>query len=116
MNTMQTTNHAPHCLCMSCLEATHVDRAETSVTFQFQTGRLYTAQGQIIVATMRGDVVTFRDMSRGIFGRIELVAREYGDPRAIARSVLAYYDGGAYQNISMSDAPKFNDALPIIEL
>lgn len=39
-------------------------------TIQFNTGRKYTAEGQVIVATLHTDgVVTFMDHSRGIDGQ-----------------------------------------------
>ena len=42
-------------------------------TIQFNTGRLYTKEGQVIVATLHDDgVVTFMDHSRGVDGQFTL--------------------------------------------
>lgn len=42
-------------------------------TIQFNTGRQYTAEGQVIVATLHDDgVVTFMDHSRSVDGQFKL--------------------------------------------
>ena len=61
-------------------------------TIEFNTGRLYTAEGQIIKATLYpSGEVTFFDHSRQIDGQFTL-----GDAEFNARIVQQRYDGGQY--------------------
>jgi hypothetical protein len=62
-------------------------------TIQFNTRRLYSAEGQVITATLHDDgVVTFMDHSRMIDGEFLL-----GDVAAFSQQVvLRRYDHGQY--------------------
>jgi len=63
----------------------------------FNTGRLYTPEGQIITALlMRGHII-FHDTSRGISGTIAL-PKLYTilTPAELERHVMSQYDIGAY--------------------
>lgn len=65
----------------------------------FNTGRTYTPEGQIIIAEHEGSAVLFRDVSRCVSGRIDLI--EGFDPvsfstRDLKEFVMAQYDAGAY--------------------
>lgn len=68
-------------------------------TIKFNTGRRYTAEGQVIVATLHHDgVVTFMDHSRKIDGQFvcnypELFDRQF---------VMQMYDAQEYQNTARS--------------
>lgn len=69
----------------------------------FNTGRPYTAEGQIIKATLHEDwIVTFWDRSRMIDGQFSLESWETFDSRTVMRK----YDQGAYKSTkrSMDDA------------
>jgi hypothetical protein len=71
-------------------------------TIKFNTGRKYTADGQIIIATLHDDgVVTFCDHSRQIDGQFELLDLD-GFTQA---AVMHEYDNYNYQPTtrSMSD-------------
>ena len=81
------------------------------MTLTFNTGRPYTAQGQIIEATIvsiepcKGGMVyvtaEFNDLSRMIKGRITFL--EFDDYRPtlhdVQREVMAAYDSGKYTNL-----------------
>jgi hypothetical protein len=60
-------------------------------TIEFNTGRKYTSQGQIIKATLHDDgVVTFFDRSRGIDGQFILGQHcSFGETE-----VMHWYDSG----------------------
>ena len=62
-------------------------------TIEFNTGRKYTAEGQVIVATLHDDgVVTFMDHSRGVDGQFSLD----GEAKPFsAQTVMQFYDRGA---------------------
>jgi len=73
-------------------------------TIKFNTGRQYTAEGQVIVATLHDDgVVTFFDHSRGIDGEFKLAdvdkhfAQVFSD-----RTVMNAYDRNIYQSTNRS--------------
>jgi hypothetical protein len=84
---------------------------------QFNTGRPYAADGQIIAAVLQGNVVTFCDHSRLISGRFELLPiTRLSMPEHLARIVMAHYDAGTYTNTSLSDAPRVDDSLGIIAI
>ena len=68
-------------------------------TITWNTGRKYTARGQVITATLHGDsVITFMDHSRMICG--EIAASDFHTPESIERHTMRAYDGGAYKNTS----------------
>lgn len=76
----------------------------TRVTFN--TGRLYTALGQVVTAEVRDDQVLFKDHSRGICGEIA------GTPspiESVPHWVMARYDKNEYRmsveaiNLEQSD-------------
>ena len=65
-------------------------------TVSFNTGRKYTARGQVIVATLHADgVITFMDHSRMISG--EIAASQFHTPDSIQRHTMRAYDNYAYQ-------------------
>jgi len=70
-------------------------------TIQFNTGRKYTADGQIITATLHDDgVVTFMDHSRGIDGEFKL-----GQHCSFNQTeVMHWYDSGMAQGTRRSFA------------
>lgn len=68
-------------------------------TISFNTGRKYTAEGQVIVATLHADgVVTFFDHSRGVDGQFELGTHWLFNPT----TVLEWYDSGRAQGTRRS--------------
>lgn len=72
-------------------------------TVSFNTGRKYTARGQIIVATLHDDgVITFMDHSRMISG--EIAASEFHTPESVERHTMRAYDNSAYQESRRSRA------------
>lgn len=83
---------------------------EAIKTIQFNTGRKYTAEGQIITATLYTDgIVTFYDSSRMIDGgyatNTTALAEKSDD--TIAAQVLRAYDTGTYERSKRS----FHDGL-----
>ncbi len=68
----------------------------------FNTGRLYTKDGQIIRAVWDAEkeVVHFADFSRAINGSIEAptYAAGFTRPGSLAMFVMERYDRGAYKN------------------
>lgn len=72
-------------------------------TIRFNTGRLYTRNGQPITATLHDDgVVTFMDHGRGIAGSFVLGSREFNE-----RTVMEAYDWNKYH----SDARSWRDGM-----
>jgi hypothetical protein len=72
-------------------------------TITFNTGRKYTAEGQVIVATLHDDgVVTFMDHSRGIDGEFKL-----GEGRFDSAKVLFNYD----RNLATSTRRSWADGM-----
>lgn len=68
-------------------------------TIEFNTGRKYTAEGQVIKATIHDDgMVTFMDHSRGIDGEFQAIAPEVFDKV----EVMSAYDGGFYKSTQRS--------------
>ena len=68
-------------------------------TIQFNTGRRYTAAGQIIKATLHDDgVVTFMDHSRGIDGEFKLPLHATFNQT----EVMHWYDSGMARNSARS--------------
>lgn len=60
-------------------------------TITFNTGRKYTAEGQVITATLHDDMhVTFMDHSRGIDGEYDAKFPEFFSKE----NVMAMYDNG----------------------
>lgn len=71
-------------------------------TIEFNTGRKYTAEGQVVRATLHDDgVITFMDHSRMIDGEFGPItpAQELTD-----RLVMAMYDNGTYRATARSSA------------
>lgn len=68
---------------------------------QFNTGRMYTAAGQIIVAELDGGIIYFNDVSRMVHGKIVLsedaLRMATMGQYDLARVTLACYDNGRYQ-------------------
>ena len=69
----------------------------------FNTGRLYTKEGQIVTAELRDNrTVAFDDHSRMIWGEFQLSEFSLGDtiwprdPEAFARCVMKEYDAHRY--------------------
>lgn len=72
-------------------------------TIAFNTGRAYTALGQIIVATLHDDgIVTFMDHSRKVDGMVPLGSRHFD-----RLTVQNLYDGGTCSN----DIRSFQDGM-----
>lgn len=72
-------------------------------TVSFNTGRKYTARGQVIVATLHDDgVITFMDHSRMISG--EIAASEFHTAESVERHTMRAYDNYAYQESRRSRA------------
>jgi hypothetical protein len=73
-------------------------------THQFNTGRGYTAQGQIIIVVLWDDgVVTFDDISRGIKGQIKFLYELREDHAVreweVEHFVMQHYDSGLYVDL-----------------
>ena len=62
--------------------------AATSNVIRWNTGRKYSAEGQLITATIANGLVVFHDKTRGILGGFQGELSE--------ASVMAAYDCGAY--------------------
>lgn len=66
----------------------------------FNTSRQYARDGQLIYATLEGDVIQFDDYSRMISGRVDTtiadVVRDTYSPDAFARLVMQHYDNHHY--------------------
>lgn len=63
-------------------------------TISFNTGRRYTREGQLVVATLHDDgIVTFMDHSRSISGEFPLAPLSTVFDQA---TVMTRYDEGAY--------------------
>ena len=63
-------------------------------TISFNTGRRYTSEGQLVVATLHDDgVVTFMDHSRLVSGEFALAPYVVFDQA----TVMSYYDDLAYE-------------------
>ncbi len=72
-------------------------------TITWNTGRKYTARGQIIVATLHADgAITFADHSRMIYG--EIAASDFHTPESIQRHTMRAYDNGEYSNSTRATA------------
>lgn len=75
-------------------------------TFEFNTGRLYKADGQRIVCRymwsdrVRSHVIAFTDTARGIWGWLPYTGRSDGaeGERHMREAVLAAYDHHAYSS------------------
>lgn len=71
-------------------------------TTTWNTGRKYTARGQVIVATLHEDgVITFADHCRMIYG--EIAASQFHTADSIQRHVMRAYDNGAYSWTKRAD-------------
>lgn len=88
---------------------------------QFNTGRLYTAIGQVIVAELRDDGrIYFYDTSRMIDGKTVPLHEDHvrgikaAGPLALIRETMNVYDNGLY-NGSWNDYPKYDAAAPVID-
>lgn len=65
----------------------------------FNTGRLYTRRGQIIVAEFNEaeEFIVFNDRSRGISGRIETPVTSFRTAGGLASYVMERYDRHEYR-------------------
>jgi hypothetical protein len=68
----------------------------TAMKIQFNTGRLYQADGQRIVAAQEGTTVRFHDISRMIEGEFDLI-RPARDRYELEQLVMTHYDFGQYR-------------------
>jgi hypothetical protein len=71
---------------------------KSDMRFTFNTGRLYTKEGQIIHVEIADGRVWFNDESRGIPGSFELC--NTWDEYAVRELVMANYDHGNYRGES----------------
>lgn len=71
------------------------------MNISFNTGRRYTAEGQVITALWQPtmETVWFMDHSRGVSGKIEAPEWEIGftTPGGFAQWVMNRYDRGSYE-------------------
>jgi hypothetical protein len=68
-------------------------------TIEFNTGRKYTAEGQVVRATLHDDgVITFMDHSRMIDGEF----KNLGNTEFGPRMVMDMYDAGTYRSSKRS--------------
>jgi len=72
---------------------------------QFNTGRMYAAEGQVIVAETAPDGIRFNDTTRDIQGLIPTLNTRIDSPSHLADVVTAAYDNGIYGYCSVLDAP-----------
>jgi hypothetical protein len=76
----------------------------TQMTYEWNTGRLYTEKGQIIKATLDGDIVTFTDYSRMIDGSFRVYnPRTIQAPYQLQEVVMFFYDRGFYTYKGFAD-------------
>lgn len=69
----------------------------TTARHEWNTGRLYTAAGQRIVAEVTADGVNFFDMSRGIYGTVTLPTYStLSDTASVRSHVMSRYDRNEY--------------------
>jgi hypothetical protein len=67
-------------------------KPERKKTINFNTGRKYTAEGQVIFATLHHDgMVTFMDHSRHICGEFKIGSENFDQ-----ETVMWHYDNGKY--------------------
>lgn len=72
---------------------------------QFNTGRLYTAEGQVIraVFNQEAEVIHFADFSRACNGTIQAPSHTtFRTPGGLAQFVMSHYDRGEYWNSTES--------------
>lgn len=70
----------------------------TTARHEWNTGRLYTAEGQRIVAEVTPSGVNFCDMSRGIYGTVTLPAYStLSDTASVRSHVMGRYDRNEYK-------------------
>jgi hypothetical protein len=72
--------------------------------FQFNTGRLYTQEGQVIVATNDGAAILCNEFTCDLTGT------------GLADHVMRCYDRGNYRGISSSEAPQLDRAAPVVHV
>lgn len=66
---------------------------------EWNTGRLYTSEGQRIVAEVLADCIVFYDTARGFGGTISLPwGSIIGDETALQRHVMRCYDRNDYKS------------------
>jgi hypothetical protein len=84
---------------------------------QFNTGRLYTQEGQVIVATNDGTTIQFHDTSRMVAGWIECneFTRDLTSTE-LAKHVMHCYDRGMYRIAPAHEAPLRDHAAPVASL
>jgi hypothetical protein len=71
-------------------------------TIEFNTGRKYTAEGQVVRATLHADgVITFMDHSRMIDGEFGPIRPAQELTQAL---VMAVYDNSTYRSTARSSA------------
>ena len=75
----------------------------------FNTGRLYTKEGQVIRATFDGQIVRFSDFSRMVSGEFPYQRHDDTDA-SFVRLVMTAYDHSIYRYTR--EAPSRTDAPP----
>jgi len=80
-----------------------MNTTETATRYEWNTGRLYTAEGQRIVAEVTASGVHFYDMSRGVGGTVALPKYStLSDTHAVRRHVMDAYDHNRYASTEES--------------
>jgi hypothetical protein len=80
----------------------------------FNTGRLYTRSGQIIVAEYDDGEIRFNDVSRMISGKFSSPNSWGDDQKLFIREVMHGYDKHQYK--WCGNAPKYDPSATIIEM
>jgi hypothetical protein len=75
----------------------------TPARHEWNTGRLYTAEGQRIIAEVTATGVHFYDMSRGVGGTVALPTYStLSDTYSVRQHVMAAYDHNRYASTEES--------------
>jgi hypothetical protein len=75
----------------------------TTTRHEWNTGRLYTAEGQRIVAEVTASGVHFYDMSRGVGGTVALPSYStLSDTYSVRQHVMNAYDHNRYSSTEES--------------
>ena len=70
--------------------------------FTFNTGRQYTAEGQVITVEVLEDKILFKDHSRYIYGEIAWTGNRELTKAAVEQLVMSNYDVGNYSHNSQA--------------